>query len=204
MNQKLILIGGGGHCRSCIDVIEEEGKYRICGIVDVPEKRNKNAIGYDVVASDHELDELVKEYSNFSITIGQIGKPEKRMFLYNQLKQYGAKLPIVVSPRAYVSKHAKVGEGSFVMHNAVVNAAAIIGKNCIINTGALIEHDVIVEDHCHISPGVVLNGGVKIRKESFIGSNTVLRERVEIGAQSVVSCGLRIMHSIPDNSLVRK
>ena len=36
MNQKLILIGGGGHCRYCIDVIEQEGKYQICGIEDIP------------------------------------------------------------------------------------------------------------------------------------------------------------------------
>jgi phage gp45-like len=29
----LILIGAGGHSRSCIDVIEQEGKYRIAGLV---------------------------------------------------------------------------------------------------------------------------------------------------------------------------
>ena len=35
--KKIILIGGGGHCKSCIDVIEQEGKYRIAGIVDMAE-----------------------------------------------------------------------------------------------------------------------------------------------------------------------
>jgi len=203
MNQELILIGGGGHCKSCIEVIENGGMYRIRGIVDVPEKLGETILGYEIVASDQELGVLTKKYSNFLITIGQIEKSEKRMYLYNQLKQYGAKLPVIVSPRASVSKHAEIGEGTFIMHNAVVNAAAIIGKNCIINTGALIEHDVSVEDHCHISPGAVLNGGVKIGKETFIGSNTVIRESVEIGMHSVVSCGLRIMDSLPENSLIK-
>jgi sugar O-acyltransferase (sialic acid O-acetyltransferase NeuD family) len=204
MDQELILIGGGGHCKSCVDVIEEDGKFRIRGIVDVPEKLGETILGYEIIASDQELGKLVKEYSNFLITIGQIGRPEKRTSLYNQLKLYDTKLPVIVSPRASVSKHAEIGEGTFIMHNAVVNAAAIIGKNCIINTGALIEHDVIVEDHCHVSPGAVLNGGVKVGKETFIGSNTVIRESVEIGMHSVVSCGLRIMGSIPANSLIRK
>ena len=30
----IILIGGGGHCHSVIDVIEQEGRFRIKGIVD--------------------------------------------------------------------------------------------------------------------------------------------------------------------------
>ena len=38
MKEKLVLIGGGGHCRACIDVIERENKYQIAGIVDIKEK----------------------------------------------------------------------------------------------------------------------------------------------------------------------
>jgi len=32
--EDIILIGGGGHCRSVIDVIESENKFLIRGIVD--------------------------------------------------------------------------------------------------------------------------------------------------------------------------
>ena len=35
--KEIILIGGGGHCKSVIDVIEQEGKFKIVGIVDKPE-----------------------------------------------------------------------------------------------------------------------------------------------------------------------
>ena len=31
---KIVLVGGGGHARSCIDVIEMENKFSIAGIVD--------------------------------------------------------------------------------------------------------------------------------------------------------------------------
>ena len=36
-NKNLILVGGGGHCRSVIDVAESAG-YTIKGILDLPEK----------------------------------------------------------------------------------------------------------------------------------------------------------------------
>jgi len=34
----IILLGAGGHCKSCIDVIEAEGKFTIVGILDVANK----------------------------------------------------------------------------------------------------------------------------------------------------------------------
>ena len=35
----IILIGGGGHCVSCIDVIEAGKKYKIMGILDNKDKK---------------------------------------------------------------------------------------------------------------------------------------------------------------------
>ncbi len=32
--KEIILVGGGGHCKSVIDVIEQEAKYKIAGIID--------------------------------------------------------------------------------------------------------------------------------------------------------------------------
>jgi len=49
MKEKIILIGGGGHCKSCIDVVEQQGKYQIAGIVDLPEKLHQKLLGYEVI-----------------------------------------------------------------------------------------------------------------------------------------------------------
>ncbi len=69
--QNLILIGGG-HCKSCIDVIEQEETYEIAGIVDLAEKLYDKILGYEVIATDEDLLMIAKEYSSFVITIGQI------------------------------------------------------------------------------------------------------------------------------------
>jgi len=197
MKEKIILIGGGGHCKSCIDVIEQEGRFTIAGIVDVPEKKRHNLLGYPVIGSDADLDELIKTFPNVLITLGQIKSPARRMELFNDLMQMGARFPVIKSPLAYVSSRAQVAEGTIVMHHALVNAGARVGRNCIINNKALIEHDAVIEDHCHISTGAVVNGGVKIGSGSFFGSNAVCKGYIEIGENAVIGCGAIIVKNIP-------
>jgi sugar O-acyltransferase (sialic acid O-acetyltransferase NeuD family) len=186
MKESIILIGGGGHCRACIDVIEQEGRFTIAGIVDVPEKKQHNVLNYPVIGSDADLTELIKSFPNVLITLGQIKSPARRMELFNDLMQMGARFPRIQSPRAYVSPHAHVAEGTIVMHHALINAGANVGRNCIINTKALVEHDAVIEDHCHISTGAIVNGGVTIGRGSFFGSGAVSKEYTSIPSNSFI------------------
>lgn len=204
MKQKIILICGGGHCKSCIDVIEQEGKYQIAGIVDLPEKLHQNILGYKIIATDDDLPRLANEYEYFLITLGQIKSPEKRIRIFQTMKELGAKLPVIISPLAYVSKHARIEEGTIVMHHALINAGARIGSNCIINSKALIEHDAVISDHCHIATGAVINGGVKVGRGTFFGSNSVCKEYIEIGENAVIGCGTKIIKNIPTNTNTNK
>ena len=203
MKEKIILIGGGGHCKSCIDVIEQEGKFDIAGIVDVPEKVHEKTLGYEIIATDDDLPDLAKEYRFFLITLGQIKDPEKRIKIFTILKNMKVYLPTIVSPMAYVSLHAGIEEGTIVMHNVLINAGASIGRNCIINSKALIEHDACIQNHCHISTGAIVNGGVIVRNGSFIGSRAIIRENIEIGENCIIGGGANIYKNIPSNSLIK-
>jgi sugar O-acyltransferase (sialic acid O-acetyltransferase NeuD family) len=187
--EPIILVGGGGHCVSCIDVIEAEGRFNVEGIVDVKEKIGQSLLGYSYIGSDDDLPALAGKFSNFLITIGQIQSPGARKKIFSLLDSLNVTMPTIVSPLAYVSKHAIVGRGSIVMHHALVNARAVIGINCIINTKALIEHDAEVSDHCHISTASIINGGVKVGEGSFFGSGAVSKQGVMIPAGSFVKAG---------------
>lgn len=182
----LILIGGGGHAKSCIDVIEQEKKFRIAGIVDLKNRFGHEILGYKIQACDDDIADLVKSYHFFHIAIGQLETPEPRIRLYNLLKGLGAQLPSIVSPRAYVARGASIDEGSIIMHNAVINTEARIGRNCIVNSCSLIEHDAIIEDHCHIATGAIVNGNSRIGENSFVGSGAVIRQGISIPASSFV------------------
>ena len=199
----LLLIGGGGHCRSCIDVIEAEGKYQIRGIVLPLSDDTDGVLGYPALGSDEDLPLLLQETPQALVTVGQLRSPEIRFRLYEQLKKLGGKLPSIVSPSAYCSKYAELNEGTIVMHGAIVNAGANIGSNCIINSQALIEHDVIVADHCHVSTGARLNGGVTIGKGSFIGSGAILGEGIVIGENVIISAGQVILRNVPSGAVIK-
>lgn len=180
MKEKIILIGGGGHCHSVIDVIEQTNKYEIIGIIDTKENIGKKVLNYEIIACDDDLKTIFETCKNAIITVGQIESNKIRVKIYNKLKQIGFNLPVIISPIAYVSKHSFIDEGTIIMHHALINANVKIGKNCIINTKALIEHDCIVEDNCHISTASVINGGVIVKENSFFGSNATSKQSIEI------------------------
>ena len=185
----ILLVGGGGHCKSVIDVVEEHGVFDIAGIIDVPNMLGKEVLGYSVIGNDDDLHELFERYKYAFITVGQIGSSEVRRKLFRILKNIGFILPSIASPRAYVSKHALLGEGSVIMHDAFVNASTTIGNNCIVNTKAIIEHDVFVGDNCHISTGSIINGGVVVSEGSFVGSNSTTKESISIKENSFIKAG---------------
>ena len=199
----LFLIGVGGHCRSCIDVIEAEGKYKIAGIIEQTGGNSESILEYQILGNDNDLSELVKEYSTALITVGQIKNPDLRVRLFQQLQGLGFELATIISPRAYVSKNASLGDGTIVMHDALINTGAKIGNNCILNTKSLVEHDAIVEDHCHISTSSVINGGTIIREKTFIGSNTITKEYITVGKTSVIGGGLRVVSDVQENTLMK-
>jgi sugar O-acyltransferase (sialic acid O-acetyltransferase NeuD family) len=187
--KNIILIGGGGHCKSAIDVIEQEGRFEIAGIVDKPEFLGSNILGYSVIGNDSDLANLVKKYQYALVTVGQIKSPSLKIKLFNLAVEAGFILPSVVSPKAYVSKHAMVGKGTIIMHDVLINANTQIGENCIINSKALIEHDCSISNHCHISTSATINGGVVVKPGCFIGSGVTTKESIIIGENSFIKAG---------------
>lgn len=185
--RNIILIGGGGHCKSVIDVAESAG-YTILGIIDKPELVGTSVLNYKIIGVDGDIPHYVDK-AEFVITVGQIKSSALRRKLAQYVLESGGKFATIIASDAYVSKYASIGEGTVVMHKAVVNAGANVGTNCIINSMANIEHDVKVGDFCHVSTGVMVNGEVKIGNDVFVGSGSIIHQCVNIMANSVIPAG---------------
>lgn len=195
MEQKnLILVGGGGHCKSVIEVAESTG-YNILGVLDTPENVGKQVLAYSVIGTDDDILQYVDK-AEFIITVGFIKNPAIRVRIYNRIKEAGGKLATIVASTARVSKYATVGEGTVIMHRAFVNAAAKVGCNCIINTFVNIEHDAIIGDQCHISTGAMINGECKIGNNTFIGSQSVCANCIEVGDDIIVGASSFVRKTI--------
>ena len=194
MKKNLILLGGGGHCKSVIEVAESAG-YKILGVLDKPEEVGKQALDYKVIGTDDDIPHYI-EKAEFVITVGFIKNPAIRIKLYNKVKEVGGKLATIIASSAHVSKYAMLSEGTVIMHQAVVNAGAKIGVNSIINTFANIEHDAQIGDQCHISTGAMVNGDCKVGDRCFIGSQSVLANGIEIGDDIIVGAGSFVRKNI--------
>lgn len=195
MKRPLILIGGGGHCKSVIEVAESAG-YEIKGILDMPDEVGKDVLpGHKVIGTDDEIPQYVEE-CDFIITVGFIKNPALRIKLYNKVKTAGGRLATIIASTAHVSKYAELGEGTVIMHHAFVNAGAKIGDNCIINTFVNIEHDAEVGNQCHISTGTMVNGECKIGESCFIGSQSVCANCIEIASDIIIGAGSVVRKSI--------
>lgn len=200
INEDLLLIGAGGHARSCIDVIEQEGNFRIAGLVGLQSQLGMKVEGYEVIETDDTFSRLVKKIPFALIVIGQLVSSEKRVRLFHQALEAGFEMARIISPSAHVSSSARIGAGSIVMHGAILNSGVTVGSNCIINSKALIEHDSKVGNDCHISTGAILNGGVIIDEGCFIGSGAVVKEGVTIGKSSVVGMGAILRSNLAASS----
>lgn len=190
----LVLIGGGGHCKSVIEAAESAG-YSILGVLEMPKEVGKEILSTKVIGTDDDIPAYVDQ-AEFVITVGFIKNPVIRIKLYHKVKEAGGKLATIIASSAYVSKYAELGEGTVVLHQAFVNAGAKVGCNVILNTAANIEHDAVIGDHCHISTGTMVNGECKVGARCFIGSQSVLANCISVGDDIIVGAGSLVRKSI--------
>ena len=199
VKKKIILIGGGGHCKVVISIIKKLDNFEIAGIVD-NYKAGSLISGIKIIGTDDDLKDIYKSGIHCAlITVGSTKDNAKRYALFNMAKEIGYKFPVIISPKAIVDKNVKIYEGTVIMPGSIINIDSSIGKNCIINTGAIIEHDCKIGNHCHIAPGVHISGAVNIGELSFIGVGATIIQGIKIGKNVTVGAGSMVIKDIPDN-----
>lgn len=199
MKKEMVLLGSGGHAKSVIDVIETLGNYEIYGVVDKGEKGTSLYHNYKIVGQDSDLQEIYNSGIRYAfVCIGFLGQSTVRNRLYDELKQIGFKLPVLIDPTAILAQDVKIGEGTFIGKKAVVNSGAIIGKMAIINTAAIVEHDCWVGDFCHISVNSTLCGEVYVEDESFVGAGTTVIQKIRIGKNCIIGAGSIVVKNVEE------
>lgn len=197
--EKIILIGGGGHCTSIIDTIKSSKLYDIVGIIDIREKIGEEINHIKIIDCDDNLNIYRKEVSNAFIAIGSIGNVNIRKEIFGKLKKLEFNLPFIIDKNAIISENATIGCGTFIGKGVIVNSGASIGENCIINSGAIIEHDCKIGDFVHIAPGSTVCGGVKIKDNSHIGAGSVILQYNNIGHDTIIGAGSVVIRDISNN-----
>ena len=178
MKKKIVLIGAGGHAKSCINLIERINEFKIIGLTD--SKKKGYLLNYKILGDDAVLDQKKFKNINLCLSLGSISNIHLREKIFKKLKNKGFNFPILISKDSSISKFSKIGSGTMIMGNTFVNAGASIGENCIINNNSLIEHDVKIGNNSQISTSVTINGSCKIGSNCFIGSGSIIRNNINI------------------------
>jgi sugar O-acyltransferase (sialic acid O-acetyltransferase NeuD family) len=196
MASRLLLVGGGGHAASVVEVIKQLPEWAIVGIVERPGMHCQRRKFVKIIGFDQDLPQLLRRVDAALITVGQVKTAAPRVRLYQRLKQLNACLATIIAPNASVVATAQLGEGTVVMQFALVNAFAQIGANCIINTCALVEHDAVVGAHTHIATGAIVNGGAQIGSRCLVGSGAVVLQGIRVCDDVVIGAGAVVIQDI--------
>lgn len=195
--KKILLIGGGGHCRSVLDSLLDSEVYDEIGIID---NTDSSVLGISVVGTDDDVSRLMSEgWTDAFITVGSVGDTKLRRRLSEMVVSIGMNIPTIIDPTAIVARDTVLSAGVYVGKRAVINTGSRIGTCAIINTGAIVEHDCFIGEFSHISPGTTVCGQVCVGNDSHVGAGSVIRQQINIGNNVLIGAGSIVVKDIPDN-----
>lgn len=191
---KVLVVGAGGHGRVVADVIHEAGLAKEVAFVDDRYPALSQSGPWRVVGTIAEVPTLSGQHDAFALGIGAW---QARSRVWQMLNGLGVRILTAVHPRAAVSRHALLGEGTIVCAGAAVVIGAELGRGCIVNTGATVDHDCRLADWVHVCPGAHLCGDVRVGQGSWIGAGSVVRQGVRIGEAATIGVGAACVHDVP-------
>ena len=187
MNNRLVIIGAGGHGRVAADIAKLCGYNEILFLddADIPGVSGKTAeyINY-------------KDSADFFVAIGN-GRIRER--IQKELQGNGCSVASLIHPNAVLGSNITIGTGTVVMAGAVINAGAKIGEGVIINTSSSVDHDCVIGDFCHVSVGAHLAGTVHVGEQTMIGAGATVINNVDICAECMIGAGAVVVKDVGES-----
>lgn len=186
--KKICILGGGGFARevlcclidgisrtggriediACFMLLDEECiEERIMGVDVIPQSRFDPALFSAVVA---------------------ISDPVQR-------KRVVASLPpqttyaTIIHPSAIISEWVTIGEGSIITAGTILTCNIKIGRHAHLNLHTTIGHDCIMGDFFTTAPGANISGNCQFGDCVYIGTNSSVRQGVEICDNVTIGMG---------------
>lgn len=192
----MYIYGAGGHSKVVRDILSSNDTY-IDGVFDDSVLKEIS----EEFRPERKIDPA--DYPPFSSLkkplIICIGNNVTRALTDKRLE--GGAYGQAIHPGAIIAPDVKTGEGTVIMHRAVIQTGSTIGRHVIINTSAIVDYDNTIADYAHISPQAVLCDNVSIDEGTHIGAAAIVLPKVKIGKWCVVGAGAIVIRDLPDFSI---
>jgi len=193
------IYGAGGLGREVLDLAKEINKTskKWEKIVFIDEfKKEKIINGTEVFTFDAFKANWDAEKAKVVIAIGE---PKKRYKLREEIIKSAYTLQSLVHPTAFVSADTRIDEGVVVQFGSFISCNVIIEANVYIQPNSSVGHDSIVGSDAVISSYVGISGNCTIGERAYIGVSVPVKEKISIGADSIVGIGSVVLRDIPEN-----
>ena len=196
--ENIVVIGSSGHAKVVIDTIEEQGLYKIVGLIDDFRQVGEKTWEYKILGSIEDLPRLVDEYSSSNIAIA-IGDNFGRKMVAEKIQQLcqPVHFPCIIHPKSIIARNVSIGKGTYVSAQVNIAPDCRIEKFCNLLTTISIGHDVRMGDYCSIAPCATVGGNVEIGCVSAISLGVTINQRVIIGEHTIVGAGATVVRDIP-------
>lgn len=182
MDKKIILIGGGSHAISIVNLLERNyPNHKIFGYSDEEKtKLNIKYLGKDEI--------IFKKYNKKDVLlVMSIGIDIKiRAKVFSSFKKKGFRFLTIIDRASVIATNSKIDEGSIIFPNSSVGPEAIMRKNVVLHTNAVIEHNSIVSENSYIGPSAVVCGNSFVGKNCLIGANSCILEFIKMPHSSIL------------------
>lgn len=198
---EIVMVGGGGHARSILEVIREpDSRSRVVGYLDSGPVAVLRELGIPHLGTDADAEVPRNSYGMLGMAAltGWRTRLERVARLDHRFSGWAR----VCSTSASVAPDVELGCGTVVMPGAVIRAGVTVGEHCVINSGAVIDHESTLGHNVHIAPGAVLGGNVRIDDHAFVGLGARVRNGVWIGAGAVIGMAAGVVESVARESRV--
>jgi len=197
--QRVVIIGAGDHAREVAEILRHQLQrhllFELLGFV-VEEYGYLGAKSKVPVLGDWSW--LEKADKSDLAVICAIGSPATRKRLVERARSIGLSFINAISPSAYVSPDATLGQGNMIFPSAVVSTNTLIHDHTIINFAATISHDSEVQSFATIAPGVHVAGNVLLGEGCCLGIGSTVIPRASVGAWTTVGSGASVIRDLPE------
>jgi sugar O-acyltransferase (sialic acid O-acetyltransferase NeuD family) len=193
----IVIIGSSGHAKVVIDIVRNERKYNIVGLLDRFRAAGDQTMGCPILGKEEDLPELGKLHSvkGGIVAIGDNLVRSKVVALVKEISP-GFRFVSAIHPRAVIGADVTIGEGSVVMAGVTINPCSAVGRFCILNTHSSLDHDSMLADFSSLAPGATTGGNCRVGEYSAICIGAILSHGVQVGEHSVVGAGSLVLDSI--------
>ena len=206
---KIVIIGGKGTPVNIAEQIyDAQHKYNqdveMLGFAFDDESFGDQINGFPILCKTYEAKEKFAKMKDvrFVFSLYRSDKIKERALLRDSYDIPLEKFYTFIHPTAFVSKSAKLGMGTVISSNCVINTNTVIGNHNTFNAACLVGHDTVIGDNNFFAAHTVIGSGLTIKNYVFTGLNSSLKNMITVEDNVIIGMAANVTKNINEDQIV--